>query len=175
MYSLFFPASDASHKRLLAGTQDPGERNGFSVQLTGRLVWRASRRQSKAINLHIKKKIARCLILICFMRFISKGKLLLQIITKFATAYCATIEGTAKNIEINELYVFILLLVYYKFFHLQKTHRKHIKQQQQQRCGGARICYIFHETFAKALESVEPLGGLSPLDILTAIRNATVS
>ncbi|CAF0911492.1 unnamed protein product [Brachionus calyciflorus] len=48
-----------------------------------------------------------------------KGKLLLQIITKFATAYCATIEGTAKNIETNEL------------------------------CGGARICYIFHETFGK--------------------------
>lgn len=72
-----------------------------------------------------------------------KGKLLLQIITKFATAYCATIEGTAKNIETNEL------------------------------CGGARICYIFHETFGKALESVEPLGGLSTLDILTAIRNAT--
>lgn len=72
-----------------------------------------------------------------------KGKLLLQIITKFATAYCATIEGTAKNIETMEL------------------------------CGGARICYIFHETFGKALESVEPLGGLSTLDILTAIRNAT--
>ena len=32
-----------------------------------------------------------------------KGKLLLQLITKFATAYCATIEGTAKNIETNEL------------------------------------------------------------------------
>lgn len=74
-----------------------------------------------------------------------KGKLLLQIITKFATAYCATIEGTAKNIETTEL------------------------------CGGARICYIFHETFSKALESVEPLGGLTQLDILTAIRNATVS
>ncbi|RNA23641.1 dynamin-1 isoform X2 [Brachionus plicatilis] len=72
-----------------------------------------------------------------------KGKLLLQIITKFATAYCATIEGTAKNIETNEL------------------------------CGGARICYIFHETFGKVLESVEPLGGLTRLDILTAIRNAT--
>jgi dynamin 1-like protein len=43
------------------------------------------------------------------------------------------------------------------------------------RCGGARICYIFHETFGKALESVEPLGGLSTLDILTAIRNATVT
>lgn len=72
-----------------------------------------------------------------------KGKLLLQIITKFSTAYFATIEGTAKDIEINEL------------------------------CGGARICYIFHETFNKALDTVEPLGGLDTLDILTAIRNAT--
>ncbi len=42
------------------------------------------------------------------------------------------------------------------------------------RCGGARICYIFHETFGRALESVDPLGNLSQLDILTAIRNATV-
>ena len=78
-------------------------------------------------------------------QFFLKGKLLLQIITKFSTAYFATIEGTAKNIEINEL------------------------------CGGARICYIFHETFNKALDTVEPLGGLETLDILTAIRNATVS
>lgn len=72
-----------------------------------------------------------------------KGKLLLQIITKFSTAYFATIEGTSKDIQINEL------------------------------CGGARICYIFHETFNKALDTVEPLGGLETLDILTAIRNAT--
>lgn len=43
------------------------------------------------------------------------------------------------------------------------------------RCGGARICYIFHETFGRTLESVDPLGGLSTIDILTAIRNATVS
>lgn len=42
------------------------------------------------------------------------------------------------------------------------------------RCGGARICYIFHETFGRTLESVDPLGGLSTIDILTAIRNATV-
>ncbi|XP_046572460.1 dynamin-1-like protein isoform X1 [Haliotis rubra] len=72
-----------------------------------------------------------------------KGHLLLQIITKFASAYCNTIEGTAKNIETAEL------------------------------CGGARICYIFHETFGRTLESVDPLGGLSTRDILTAIRNAT--
>ena len=57
--------------------------------------------------------------------------LLLQIITKFAAAYCATIEGTAKNIETTEL------------------------------CGGARICYIFHETFGRALDSIDPLGGLT--------------
>ncbi|XP_074133131.1 dynamin-1-like protein [Sminthopsis crassicaudata] len=68
---------------------------------------------------------------------------LLQIITKFATEYCSTIEGTAKNIETSEL------------------------------CGGARICYIFHEIFCRTLESIDPLAGLSVLDILTAIRNAT--
>jgi len=43
------------------------------------------------------------------------------------------------------------------------------------RCGGARICYIFHETFGRTLRHVDPLGGLSQFDILTAIRNATVS
>ncbi|XP_056280756.1 dynamin-1-like protein isoform X1 [Pseudoliparis swirei] len=68
---------------------------------------------------------------------------LLQLITKFASEYCNTIEGTAKYIETTEL------------------------------CGGARICYIFHETFGRTLESVDPLGGLSTIDILTAIRNAT--
>ena len=68
---------------------------------------------------------------------------MLQLITRFASSYVGTIEGTAKNIETTEL------------------------------CGGARICYIFHQTFGRTLESVEPLGGLSTLDILTAIRNAT--
>lgn len=68
---------------------------------------------------------------------------LLQLITKFATEYCNTIEGTAKYIETSEL------------------------------CGGARICYIFHETFGRTLESVDPLGGLTTIDVLTAIRNAT--
>lgn len=72
-----------------------------------------------------------------------KSQTLLQIITKFASAYCSTIEGTARNIETNEL------------------------------CGGARICFIFHETFGRALNSIHPLDGLSKWDILTAIRNAT--
>ncbi|XP_026094808.1 dynamin-1-like protein isoform X1 [Carassius auratus] len=68
---------------------------------------------------------------------------LLQLITKFAKEYCNTIEGTAKYIETAEL------------------------------CGGARICYIFHETFGRTLESVDPLGGLTTIDVLTAIRNST--
>ncbi|XP_030404209.1 dynamin-1-like protein isoform X7 [Gopherus evgoodei] len=72
-----------------------------------------------------------------------KNATLLQIITKFATEYCHTIEGTARNIETSEL------------------------------CGGARMCYIFHETFGRTLESIDPLAGLTMLDILTAIRNAT--
>ncbi|MCP9265601.1 Dynamin-1-like protein [Dirofilaria immitis] len=71
------------------------------------------------------------------------GSTLLQIITRFATAYTTTIEGTSRNIETSEL------------------------------CGGARICYIFHETFGRVLESIDPLGDLTQLDILTAIRNAT--
>ncbi|XP_054280464.1 dynamin-1-like protein [Macrosteles quadrilineatus] len=72
-----------------------------------------------------------------------KSQTLLQIITKFASAYCSTIEGTARNIETTEL------------------------------CGGARICYIFHETFGRTLDSIHPLVGLTKMDILTAIRNAT--
>ncbi|XP_035736303.1 dynamin-1-like protein isoform X2 [Vespa mandarinia] len=72
-----------------------------------------------------------------------KSQTLLQIITKFASSYCSTIEGTARNIETTEL------------------------------CGGARICYIFHETFGKTLDSIHPLAGLTKFDILTAIRNAT--
>ncbi|EGT55975.1 hypothetical protein CAEBREN_06650 [Caenorhabditis brenneri] len=72
-----------------------------------------------------------------------KNRTLLQIITRFATAYTSTIEGTARNIETTEL------------------------------CGGARICYIFHDTFGRSLELVNPLENLTQLDILTAIRNAT--
>ncbi|XP_063705193.1 dynamin-1-like protein [Culicoides brevitarsis] len=72
-----------------------------------------------------------------------KSQTLLQIITKFASAYCSTIEGTSRNIETTEL------------------------------CGGARICYIFHETFGRTLDSIHPLAGLTKMDILTAIRNAT--
>ncbi|XP_067083772.1 dynamin-1-like protein isoform X2 [Osmerus mordax] len=67
----------------------------------------------------------------------------LQIVTKFASDYCNTIEGTGRHIQTTEL------------------------------CGGARICYIFHETFGRTLQSIDPLGGLTELDILTAIRNAT--
>ncbi|KAK1787062.1 hypothetical protein P4O66_017434, partial [Electrophorus voltai] len=69
---------------------------------------------------------------------------LLHIVTKFASDYRDTIEGTARHIQTSEL------------------------------CGGARICYIFHETFGRTLQSIDPLGGLTELDILTAIRNATV-
>jgi len=72
-----------------------------------------------------------------------KAQTLLQIITKFNAAYCQTVDGTARNIETTEL------------------------------CGGARICYIFHETFGRTLDGIHPLTGLSSTDVLTAIRNAT--
>lgn len=56
----------------------------------------------------------------------------------------------------------ILYLFYFYFYYLYYF-----------RCGGARICYIFHETFGKVLDSIHPLTGLSKMDVLTAIRNAT--
>uniref|UniRef100_A0A914NCG6 dynamin GTPase n=1 Tax=Meloidogyne incognita TaxID=6306 RepID=A0A914NCG6_MELIC len=74
---------------------------------------------------------------------VDKNRTLLNIITHFSTAYNSTIDGTARNIETTEL------------------------------CGGARICYIFHETFTRALEDFDPLANLNKLDVLTAIRNAT--
>merc|ERR550532_429865 len=72
-----------------------------------------------------------------------EGQFLLQVITRFASEYCNTIEGTARNIETSEL------------------------------CGGARICYIFHETYGRTLDTIGALGGLTAMDILTAVRNAT--
>ena len=36
-------------------------------------------------------------------RMIEKTKIFIQITTRFASAYCSTIEGTAKNIETSEL------------------------------------------------------------------------
>jgi len=73
---------------------------------------------------------------------VDKNTTLLQIITKFASSYVATLDGTARNIETAEL------------------------------CGGARICYIFHEIFGRTLDSIHPLAGLTNMDILTAIRNS---
>ncbi|XP_074609448.1 dynamin-1-like protein [Acropora palmata] len=72
-----------------------------------------------------------------------KGPMLLQLITRFASSYCAIIEGTARDIETTEL------------------------------CGGARICYIFHDIFGRTLEIMDAMEGLATRDILTAIRNAT--
>ena len=72
----------------------------------------------------------------------SKGPALLQSLTKFSTSYCQKIDGTSRDIETNQL------------------------------SGGARICYIFHQTFAEALKAIEPLEGLTRSDILHAISNA---
>ena len=72
----------------------------------------------------------------------NKGPALLQTLTKFSTSYCQKIEGTSRDIETNQL------------------------------SGGARICYIFHNTFSATLNAIEPLDGLRRTDILHAISNA---
>ena len=72
----------------------------------------------------------------------NKGPALLQTLTKFSTSYCQKIEGNSRDIETHQL------------------------------SGGARICYIFHQTLSRALHIIDPLEGLKRTDILHAISNA---
>ncbi|CAH1397929.1 unnamed protein product [Nezara viridula] len=71
------------------------------------------------------------------------GECLLNLLTSFSNTYCAKIQGTGNELEMSEL------------------------------GGGARISYIFHETFASALNSINPLAGYNTSAILTAIKNAS--
>ncbi|WPG97666.1 Hypothetical protein R9X50_00044600 [Acrodontium crateriforme] len=72
-----------------------------------------------------------------------RGSLILQLMTRFATSFISSIDGTSSEISTKEL------------------------------CGGARIYYIFNSVFGNALESIDPTHNLSVLDIRTAIRNST--
>ncbi|CAK7270336.1 Dynamin-related GTPase protein [Sporothrix epigloea] len=72
-----------------------------------------------------------------------RGSLILQLMTRFATSFISSIDGTSTEISTKEL------------------------------CGGARIYYIFNSVFGHSLESIDPTSNLSALDIRTAIRNST--
>ena len=72
-----------------------------------------------------------------------RGSLILQLMTRFASSFIASIDGTSSEISTQEL------------------------------CGGARIYYIFNSVFGSSLESIDPTVNLSVLDIRTAIRNST--
>ncbi|KAF2009870.1 dynamin-1 [Aaosphaeria arxii CBS 175.79] len=72
-----------------------------------------------------------------------RGSLILQLMTRFASSFISSIDGTSAEISTKEL------------------------------CGGARIYYIFNSVFGNALEQVDPTQNLSVLDIRTAIRNST--
>lgn len=72
-----------------------------------------------------------------------RGSLILQLMTRFASSFIASIDGTSTEISTKEL------------------------------CGGARIYYIFNSVFGMSLESIDPTSNLTALDIRTAIRNST--
>lgn len=73
-----------------------------------------------------------------------KGAFVLNLMTKFATSFVNSIEGTALNdLATKEL------------------------------CGGARIYYIYNEVFGSQLASIDPTQNLTVRDIRTAIRNST--
>lgn len=72
-----------------------------------------------------------------------RGALILQLMTRFASSFISSIDGTSLEISTKEL------------------------------CGGARIYYIFNSVFGNSLETIDPTTNLSVLDIRTAIRNST--
>ncbi|KAL2819888.1 Dynamin central region-domain-containing protein [Aspergillus cavernicola] len=72
-----------------------------------------------------------------------RGSLILQLMTRFASSFISSIDGTSSEISTKEL------------------------------CGGARIYYIFNSVFGNSLETVDPTHSLSVSDIRTAIRNST--
>lgn len=72
-----------------------------------------------------------------------RGSLILQLMTRFASSFISSIDGTSSEISTKEL------------------------------CGGARIYYIFNSVFGNSLETIDPTQNLSVLDIRTAIRNST--
>lgn len=72
-----------------------------------------------------------------------RGSLILQLMTRFASSFISSIDGTSSEISTKEL------------------------------CGGARIYYIFNSVFGNSLETIDPTHNLSVTDIRTAIRNST--
>ncbi|KAI9927325.1 hypothetical protein ASPWEDRAFT_46790 [Aspergillus wentii DTO 134E9] len=72
-----------------------------------------------------------------------RGSLILQLMTRFASSFISSIDGTSSEISTKEL------------------------------CGGARIYYIFNSVFGNSLETIDPTHNLSVSDIRTAIRNST--
>src|SRR5271156_1763405 len=72
-----------------------------------------------------------------------RGSLVLQLMTRFASSFISSIDGTSTEISTKEL------------------------------CGGARIYYIFNSVFGNSLETIDPTQNLSVLDIRTAIRTST--
>lgn len=72
-----------------------------------------------------------------------RGSQILQLMTRFASSFIASIDGTSTDISTKEL------------------------------CGGARIYYIFNSVFGNSLETIDPTTNLTALDIRTAIRNST--
>ncbi|KAI9749482.1 MAG: hypothetical protein M4579_006853 [Chaenotheca gracillima] len=72
-----------------------------------------------------------------------RGSLILQLMTRFASSFITSIDGTSTEISTKEL------------------------------GGGARIYYIFNSVFGNSLETIDPTTNLSVSDIRTAIRNST--
>lgn len=77
-----------------------------------------------------------------FMGEQHRGSLILTLMTRFSNDFLASIDGTSPEASTKEL------------------------------CGGARIYYIFNDSFGNALNGINPTSNLTTSDIRTAIRNS---
>lgn len=96
------------------------------------------------------------------------GALVLHFFSKFARNFQVTFDGCVKPNKqlINNFFIVLILSILKDVI----EGRLNLMNCSDQLTGGARINYIFHDWFGKALSQFDPLDGLNDLEIRTAIR-----
>lgn len=77
-----------------------------------------------------------------------KGELLLMLLSKYATAFTSSVDGTSDSVVAGD--------------------------RGRELAGGARVAYVFNDVFASTVNSIDPFDadGLTDSQIVTAIHNA---
>ena len=74
----------------------------------------------------------------------NSGNIVLSVITEFCSEFRSTIDGNTNDLAVSEL------------------------------SGGARISYVFHETYNQGVKSIDPFDQVKDGDIRTILYNSSV-